>query len=146
LLTITIGLYTKVGPFLREYLSRQEDMDDEDDQMGYFYTGFGDTRVLVCTMLEDWETEPAVYNNDMGETTPNRHLRRNRECFSTPHTVRDPNKISEVELESEDLQGMIRQPPKVGAIWFHHEPESSNTSHADFTATTSHMRVLKDFR
>jgi len=31
---------------------------------------------------------------------------------------------------------MIRQPPKVGAIWFHHEPESSNTSHADVTATT----------
>jgi len=31
---------------------------------------------------------------------------------------------------------MICQPPKVGAIWFHHEPESSNTSHADVTATT----------
>jgi len=31
---------------------------------------------------------------------------------------------------------MIRQPPKVGAIRFHHEPESSNTSHADVTATT----------
>ena len=31
---------------------------------------------------------------------------------------------------------MIRQPPKVGAIWFHHEPESSNTSHADVTVTT----------
>jgi len=31
---------------------------------------------------------------------------------------------------------MIRQPAKVGAIRFHHEPESSNTSHADVTATT----------
>ena len=31
---------------------------------------------------------------------------------------------------------MIRQPPKVGAIRFHHEPESSHTSHADVTATT----------
>jgi len=31
---------------------------------------------------------------------------------------------------------MIRQPPKVGAIRFHREPESSNTSHADVTATT----------
>ena len=36
--------------------------------------------------------------------------------MTTPHTARDPNKIQEVELESEDLQGMIRQPPKVGAI------------------------------
>ena len=31
---------------------------------------------------------------------------------------------------------MIRQPPKVGAIRFYHEPESSNTSHADVNATT----------
>jgi len=89
-------------------------MDDEDDDIGHFYTGFGDTRVKACTMLEDWGTEPAVYDNDKGETTPNRHLKQNRERFSTPHTARDPNKIQEVELESEDLQGMIRQPPKVG--------------------------------
>ena len=31
---------------------------------------------------------------------------------------------------------MIRQPPKVGAIQFHHEPESTNTSSADVTTTT----------
>jgi len=111
-------------------------MDDKNDEMGHFYTGLCDTRVLARTMLEDWETEPAVYDNDKGETTPNRHPRRNRERFSTPHTARDPNKIQEVELESEDLQGMIRQPPKVGAIRFHHEPESTNTSHADVAATT----------
>jgi len=87
-------------------------------------------------MLEDWETEPAVYDDDQGETTPNCHPRRNRERFSTLHTARDPNKIQEVELESEVLQGMIRQPPKVGSIQFNHEPESSNTSHADVAATT----------
>jgi len=87
-------------------------------------------------MLEDWETEPAVYDDDQSKTVSKGHPRRNRERFSTPHTARDPNKVQEVELESEDLQGMIRQPPKVGAIRFHHEPESSNTSHADITATT----------
>jgi len=74
-------------------------------------------------------------DNDTGKTILNRHQRRNRECFSTPHTARDPNKVEEVELESEDLQGMIRQPPKVGAIQFHDEPESTNTSHAGVTAT-----------
>jgi len=31
---------------------------------------------------------------------------------------------------------MIRQPPKVGALRFHHEPESINSLHADVTATT----------
>jgi len=129
-------LHPMVGPFLRENLSRHEDMDDDDDEMGHLYTSLGDTKVLARTMLEDWVTEPAVYDDDQGETTPNCHPRRNRERFSTPHTARDPNKIQEVELESEDLQGMIRQPPKVGSIRFHHEPESSNTSHADVTATT----------
>jgi hypothetical protein len=129
-------LHPSVGPFLREYLSRHEDMDDEDDEKGHFYTGLCDTRVLARTMLEDWETKPAIYDINKGETTPNCHPRQNRECFSTPHTARDPNKIQEVELESEDLQGMICQPPKVGAIWFHHEPESTNTSHANVTATT----------
>jgi len=114
-------LHPRVGPFLREYLSRHEDMDDEDDEMGHLYTGLGDTRVLARTMLEDWETESTVYDNDKGETTPDRHPRRNIESFST----RDPNKTQEVDLESEDLQGMIRKPLKVRAIRFHHEPESS---------------------
>ena len=87
-------------------------------------------------MLENWETEPAVYENNKGETIPNRHSRRNRERLSTPHTARDPNKIEEVELESGDLQGMIRQPPKVGTIRFHHELESINTTRASVTAST----------
>ena len=82
-------------------------------------------------MLEDWETEPAADDNHTGpgETILNRHLRWNRERFSTLHTARDPNKIEEVELESEDLQGMIRQPPKDNAIRFHHQLESTYTSH-----------------
>jgi len=129
-------LHPRVGPFVRKYLFRHEDIDDEDDEMGHFYSGLCDTRVLARTMLEDWETEPAVYDNDKGETTPNRHPRLNRERFSTPHTARDPNKIQEVELESENLQSMIRQSPKDGTIRFHHEPESTNNSHADVTATT----------
>ena len=75
-------------------------MDDEDDEMGHFYTGLCDTRVLARTMMEDWETEPAVYDNDNGLTTPNRHPRRNRKRLSTPHTARDPNKIEDVELKA----------------------------------------------
>ena len=128
-------LHPLVGLFLRKYLSRHEDIHDEDDEMGHLYKGLCDTRVLARTMLEDWETEPAAYDNDKGETTPNRHPKRNRECFSTPRTARDPNNIAEVELESEDLQGMIHHPPNVGAVRFHHEPESINTSHAGVTAT-----------
>ena len=104
--------------------------------MKHLYTGPCDTRVLARTMLEEWETEPAVCDIDKGETTSKRHPRRNIKCFSTPHTARDPNKNEEVELESEDLQGLICQPLKVGAIRFHYEPESTNTSRANVTATT----------
>jgi len=125
-----------MGPFFRRYLSRFESMDDDDDEMGHLYTGLCDTRKLACTMLENWEIDHVVEENDIGRAIPNQHLRRNRERFSSPHTVRDPNKVNEIELKSEDLQGMIRHPPNVGAVRFHHEPKSINTSHAGVTATT----------
>ena len=75
-------------------------MDDDDDEMGHLYTGLDDTRVLSCTMLEDWQTIPAVYDDDQRETVSKGHPRRKRERFSTPHTARDSNKTQEVELES----------------------------------------------
>jgi len=73
---------------------------------------------------------------DNGSVTPDLHIHRSRERVSTPPTARDPCKIEETELVCEDLQGMIRQPPRVGAVRFHHEPESKDTSHAGETATT----------
>ena len=72
---------------------------------------------------------------DIGKAAPTQYLRRDRERFSTPHTLRDPNKVDKIELESEDLQGMIHHPPNVGAVRFHHEPESINTSHPCFKST-----------
>jgi len=128
-------LHPLVGPFLRGYLSRYDDMDDDDDEMGHLYTSLCNTKGFACTMLEDLEIEPAVEKNHTGKTILNHQLRWNRERLSNLHTARDSNKVQEVEPESEDLQGMIRQPPKVGAIRFHHEPESINTSHLGVTAT-----------
>jgi len=128
-------LHPLVGLFLRGYLSRYDDMDDDDDEMGHLYTSLCNTKGFACTMLEDLEIEPAVEKNDTGKTILNHQLRWNRERLSNLHTARDSNKVQEVEPESEDLQGMIRQPPKVGAIRFHHEPESINTSHLGVTAT-----------
>jgi len=95
--------------------------------MGHLYTGLCDNEGLSCTMLEDWEIEHAVEDNDIGKAIPNQHLRRNRERFSTPHTAKDPNKVEEDELECEVLQGMIHHLTKVRAVQFHHEPESINT-------------------
>ena len=129
-------LHPLVGSFLCRYLSRYEYMDDDDDEMGHLYTGLCNTKGLARIMLEDWEIEHAVEDNDIGKTIRNQHLRRNRERFSTSHTAHDPNKVEEVELESKDLQGMIRKPPKVEAIRFHHEPESVNISYSSLTSTT----------
>lgn len=70
-----------MGPFLRRYLSSFEDMDDDEEEMGHLYTGLCDDRGLSCTMLEDWEIEHAVEDNDIGKAIPNQHLRRNRETL-----------------------------------------------------------------
>ena len=67
-----------MGPFLRRYLSRFEDMDDDHDEIGHLYTGLRDTRGLARTMLEDWEIEQAVENNAIGKAILNQHLSRNR--------------------------------------------------------------------
>jgi len=123
-------LHPLMGPFFRRYLSRFESMDDDDNKTRHPYTGLCDTRKWARTMFEDWEIDHVVEENDIGRAIPNQHLRRNREHFSTPHTARDPNKVDEIEVKKEDLQGMIQHPPKVGAVWFHHERESINTSHA----------------
>ena len=84
-------------------------MDDDGDEMGHLYTGLGDIRVLARTTIEDWESEPAVYDDDQSETASNCHPRRNRERFSTPHTARDPYKIQEVILALEyNLLNFVR--------------------------------------
>ena len=75
----------------------------DDDEMGHLYNGLCDTKGLGRTMLEDWENNQAVEDNDIGKAIPNQHLRWNRERFSTPQTARDPNRVNEIELESEDL-------------------------------------------
>ena len=129
-------LHPLIGPFLRRRLSEFGDMDDDDDEMGHLHTGQGDTRTLALSMLEDWGTDSRTEAEEDRRTSMNRPQGRSRERFSTPHIARDPDKIEEVELESEDLLGMIRQPPKVGAVRFHHEPESIDTSHAGVAATT----------
>jgi len=59
-------LYPLVGLFLRRYLSRYEDMDDDNDEMGHVYTGLCDTRGLARRMLEDWEIRHAVKDNNIG--------------------------------------------------------------------------------
>jgi len=111
-------------------------MDDVDDEMGHLYTGSSDTRCLARSVLEDWEAEHAEEENEKASAVPSRHLQMSREQFSTTHTARDPSKIDDIELENKDLHGMIRHPPKVGAVRYHHEPENTNTSQAVVIATT----------
>jgi len=41
-------LHPRVGPFFREYLSRHEDMDDDDEEMGHLYTGLGECWPAPC--------------------------------------------------------------------------------------------------
>jgi len=97
-------LHTLVGPFLHGYLSRYEDMDVDDDEMGHLYTGLCDARVLARTMLEDWEIEPAAEDNDNGKTILNRHLRRNRKRLSTRIQLEIPTKLRKLNLKASIYQ------------------------------------------
>ena len=119
-----------VGLILHRYLSRFESIDDNDDEMRHLYTGSSDTQCLACSILKDWEVEHVEDENDKASAVPSRHFQKSRKQFSTPHTARDPNKIDEIELENEDLQGMIHQPSRVGTVRFHHETKSTDVSHA----------------
>ena len=94
-------------------------MDDDDDEMGHLYTGLDDTRMLARTMLEDWETVPAVYDDDQRETVSKGHPRRKRERFSTPHTARDPNKIQEFLTRE---RGFAGHDPPTAEGWGHPVP------------------------
>jgi len=59
---------------------------------------------------------------------------------STCVIARDPDKINKVELENEDPRNMIQDPPNIEAVRFYHEPESSEASHAEVTATIEGAR------
>jgi len=77
-------------------------MEDDNGDIGHLYTCLCNTRGLARIMLENLEVEHAAEDNEIGKTIPNQHLCRNKERLSTPQTARDPNKVEEVELESED--------------------------------------------
>ena len=129
-------MHPLVGPFLREYLSSYDGVDDDDDAMGHLYTGHGNTRTLARSMLDSWDMDPEDTDEINLRSVPPQFLRSHRERFSTPHVARDPGKIVEIDLDIEDPRILLRHPPPVGAVRFYHEPESTDSSHAGVKATT----------
>ena len=86
-------LHPRVGPFLREYSSRHEDMNDEDNEMGHLCTGLCNTRVLARTMLEDWETEQ-LFTTTTRVRLPLIVIRDRTENVSRPRTQQEiPTKL-----------------------------------------------------
>ena len=73
-------------------------MDDDDDEVRHLYTGLCDTRGLARIMLEDWEVEHAVEDNDIGKTIPI-IIYEGKEVASRPHTqVEIPTRLRRSNL------------------------------------------------
>jgi len=84
---------------------------------------------LLQTMKEGW--------GDQGCTEPPTSADRAtaRGMFSTSHIARNPIKLPEMVLD-EDFLSMIQDPPEVGAVRIHMDPESLDTSYGGLTAST----------
>ena len=59
-----------------------------------------------------------------------------RERFTASHIARTPLKLPEIALEDEYILSMIKNPPEVGAVRLHMDPESLDTSFGGLTAST----------
>ena len=60
-----------------------------------------------------------------------------RERFPTSHIARNLPKLPEIELDDEDFLSMIiKNPPAVGVVRIHMDPESLDTSFGGLTAGT----------
>jgi len=59
-----------------------------------------------------------------------------RERFPTSRIARNSSKLPEIELDDEDFLSMIKNPPAVGAVRIHMDPESLDTSFGGLTAST----------
>ena len=59
-----------------------------------------------------------------------------RERLSTSHVARNPLKLSEIERDDEDFLSIFKNPPAVGAVGIHVDPESLGTLFGGYTAIT----------
>jgi len=54
----------------------------------------------------------------------------------TSHIARNPLKLPEIQLEDKNILYMIKNPPEVGAVRIHIDPEGLDTSFGGLTAST----------
>ena len=81
-------------------------------------------------MKEGWSGKACA------ELSPIADRATTRERFSTSHIARNPLKLPEIELDDEDFLSMIKNPPAVGVVRTHMDPESLDTSFGGYTAST----------
>jgi len=107
----------KVGPF-------SEEGDEDRCELSQ---GIGRLR----RMKQDWggQQQQDPQHHSQVETG-------NRERFSTSHIARHPLKLPETNLANEDFESMITDPPEIGAVRVHMEPEGKDTTYGGIAADT----------
>jgi hypothetical protein len=82
------------------------------------------------TLKEGWGDQA------IDELPPTIDRATTRERFSTSHIARNPRKLPEIVLDDEDFLSMIKNPPAVGAVKIHMDPESLDTLFGGYAAST----------
>jgi len=82
------------------------------------------------TLKEGWGDQA------IDELPPTIDRATTRERFSTSYIARNPQKLPEIEIDDEDFLSMIKNPPAVGAVRIHMDPESLDTFFGGYTAST----------
>jgi len=99
---------------MRRYISNDQDWEQVNDKdcWGVNYTEpTTQIRGKIKTILHTWGEEKPEPEQD--KTTK---LNPERERFLVPHVSRDPKILQEVNLESEDIFELIKNPPEVGEV------------------------------
>jgi len=107
-------IHPEIEEYMRRYISNDQDWEqvDDEDCWGVNYTEpTAYIRGKIETILHIWGEEPPETEQD--EITK---LIPERERFSVPHASRDPEILKDMNLETEDIFELIKNPPEVGVV------------------------------
>jgi len=109
-----------------------------DSQLEAYSTEEEETYMSLSPLIGQLRTMKKGWGDLIGtEISPVAERVATRERFLTSHIARNPCKLLETELTTEDYKfSMIKNTPKVGAVRIYMDPESKYTSFGGITADT----------
>jgi len=116
-------LHPEIEAYMRKYVSKGQEWEEADDEdcWGVKYTEpTAHMKAKIESIRYTWKEEkPETVQDEAAKQTPE------RERFWVPRASRDPRILKDLNLESEDIFELIRNPPEKGAVHIFEKPELS---------------------